>query len=113
MELDAEGAPIQNGIWTANFDCIIPASAAQRTGRGRPPSLYGHGLLGSAGEVASSPQRASPQAHDIVHCATDEIGMSESDVPVAIGVLQDLSRFPATARPPPAGPARRAYLGGR
>jgi hypothetical protein len=95
FHLDANGSPIQNGTWTANFDCIIPASVtAGAPGRGRP-WLYGHGLFGSAGEVASSPQRALAQAHGIVMCATDEIGMSESDVPVAVLALQDISRFPA------------------
>ena len=95
MQLDSNGAPVQNGVWTANFDCIIPASVASGpAGTGRP-SLYGHGLFGNAGEVASGPQRQLAQEHGIVFCATDEIGMSESDVPVAIGALQELSRFPA------------------
>ncbi|MFP5388959.1 MAG: hypothetical protein ACLGG5_06625, partial [Thermoleophilia bacterium] len=95
FQLGPGGTPTQNGTWTANFDCIVPESAvsgAPQTGR---LSLYGHGLFGSAGEVASAPQRGLAQAHRIVTCATDEIGMSESDVPVAISALQELSRFPA------------------
>ncbi len=36
MQLDSNGAPIQNGVWPANFDCIIPASVAERPGRRRP-----------------------------------------------------------------------------
>ncbi|HET7054685.1 MAG TPA: hypothetical protein VFI09_12310 [Solirubrobacterales bacterium] len=95
MQLDAGGAPLQNGIWTANFDCIVPESVVTGPpGTGRP-SLYGHGLFGSASEVASSPQRSLSQEHGIVQCATDEIGMAQSDVPVAVFALQDLSRFPA------------------
>ncbi len=95
MQLDSNGDPIQNGVWSANFDCIIPASVTGGpAGTGRP-SLYGHGLFGSASEVGSSPQRELAQAHGIVFCATDEIGMSQSDLPVAIGALQELSRFPA------------------
>ena len=95
MQLDSNGAPIQNGVWTANFDCIIPVSVASGPAGAGRPSLYGHGLFGNAGEVASGPQRQLAQEHGIVFCATDEIGMSESDVPVAIGALQELSRFPA------------------
>jgi hypothetical protein len=95
FSLDSNGAPLQNGTWTANFDCIIPASVASGpVGAGRP-SLYGHGLFGRAAEVASSPQRSLAQAHKIVMCATDEIGMSQEDVPVAVAALQNLSLFPA------------------
>jgi hypothetical protein len=95
MQLGPNGTPIQNGTWTANFDCIVPESALTGPPGSARLSLYGHGLFGSAGEVASAPQRSLAQAHDIVTCATDEIGMSESDVPVAIAALQELSRFPA------------------
>ena len=62
-------------------------------GAGRP-SLYGHGLFGSASEVGSSPQRSLSQEHGIVQCATDEIGMSQSDLPSVVVALQDLSAFP-------------------
>jgi hypothetical protein len=95
MQLGPNGTPTQNGTWTANFDCIVPAAAVSGSPGSARLSLYGHGLFGSAGEVASAPQRSLAQAHDIVTCATDEIGMSESDVPVAIAALQELSRFPA------------------
>src|SRR5205085_2872978 len=93
MVLGPEGAPIQNGVWSANFDCIIPAVATSGPGESARPSLYGHGLFGSASEVASGPQRALSQGHDIVHCATDEIGMSLSDVPSAVAATQNLSVF--------------------
>jgi hypothetical protein len=95
MQLNGEGAPTQNGTWTANFDCIIPVSAASGPAGAGRPSLYGHGLLGSASEVASSPQRSLSQEHKIVQCATDEIGMAESDKPVVIQSLQNVSAFPA------------------
>ncbi len=79
MHLDSEGNPIENGTWQANFDCIIPDSATTGAPETARPSLYGHGLLGDASEVASSPQRSLSESHDIVQCATDEIGMAESD----------------------------------
>ena len=52
-----------------------PARRRRRSGAAPArPSLYGHGLLGAAGEVGSSPQRTLAQAHNFVFCATDEIG---------------------------------------
>jgi hypothetical protein len=111
MQLDQAGMPIQNGTWTANFDCIIPASVASGPPASGRPSLYGHGLFGSAGEVGSSPQRTLAQAHGIVFCATDEIGMSQSDVPVAVSALQELSRFPALPDRLQQGLLNELYLG--
>ena len=95
MVLDSEGAPVQNGTWTANFDCIIPLSVTTGAPEQGRPTLYGHGLLGNADEVASGPQRSLSENYKIVHCATDEIGMAESDVPTVIAALQNVSEFPA------------------
>jgi len=109
MQLDPTGLPIQNGVWVANFDCIIPASAT--SGPAARASLYGHGLFGSAGEVGTSTQRTLAQTHRIVFCATDEIGMSQSDVPVAVFALQDLSRFPTLPDRLQQGLLNELYLG--
>ncbi len=111
MLLDAEGHPIENGVWTANFDCIIPDSATTGAGESARPSLYGHGLFGDASEVGSSPQRALSQGHDIVQCATDEIGMSESDVGSVIQALQNLSAFPKITDRLQEGLLDELYLG--
>jgi hypothetical protein len=111
MMLDSSGAPMQNGVWPANFDCIIPVSVATGPAESGRPSLYGHGLFGSAAEVASAPQRKLAQEHQIVFCATDEIGMSQSDVPVAIAALQELSRFPAIPDRLQQGLLDELYLG--
>jgi hypothetical protein len=111
MQLDAAGDPIQNGVWTANFDCIIPLSVTTGAAEQGRPSLYGHGLLGSASEVASSPQRSLSQEHKIVQCATDEIGMAESDLPVVIGALQNVSAFPAIPDRLQQGLLDELYLG--
>lgn len=94
FHLDAGGAPIQNGTWTANFECIIPDSVTSGPPEQGRPSLYGHGLLGSAGEVESGPQRSLSQEHKIVQCATDEIGLAESDVPAVLAALENVSNFP-------------------
>ncbi|HEY4429360.1 MAG TPA: hypothetical protein VGN08_14255 [Solirubrobacteraceae bacterium] len=111
MLLGPEGAPIQNGFWPANFDCIIPTVAATGAGETARPSLYGHGLFGSAGEVASGPQRSLSQGHDIVQCATDEIGMSESDLPSVVQALQNLSSFPKITDRLQQGLLDELYLG--
>jgi hypothetical protein len=94
MVLNSEGDPTQTGTWTANFECIIPASATTGAAEAARPALYGHGLLGSAGEVQSSPQRSLSEEYKIVQCATDEIGMSESDESTVIEALENLSKFP-------------------
>ncbi|HEY2477162.1 MAG TPA: hypothetical protein VGI17_00355 [Solirubrobacterales bacterium] len=111
MQLNANEEPIQNGTWTANFDCIVPESAVTGPAGSARPSLYGHGLFGSAGEVASSPQRELSQAHDIVQCATDEIGMSESDLEVTGASLMNASYFPAIPDRLQQGLLDELYLG--
>jgi hypothetical protein len=111
FDLDTNGAPIQNGTWTANFDCIIPDSVTSGPAGAGRPSLYGHGLLGSASEVASTPQRSLSQAHKIVQCATDEIGMSESDVPAVIQALENVSAFPTIPDRLQQGLLDELYLG--
>jgi hypothetical protein len=93
--LDGDGNPIQQGNYNANFDCVVPHAAVDDPGPapGRP-SLYGHGLLGSASQVASESQTSLAQAHNFVFCATDMIGFSANDIPNTIGILSDLGRFP-------------------
>ncbi len=110
--LDGNGLPTRQGNYTANFDCIIPHAAVDDPGAspGRP-SLYGHGLLGSAGEVASVPQRTLAQAHNFVFCATDEIGFASEDVPNTIGILQNMGRFPELTDRTQQGLLNELYLG--
>jgi hypothetical protein len=95
--LDADGLPMRNGDWSANFDCVIPHAATDDVGAapGRP-AVYGHGLFGSAGEVFGADiQHELAQHYDFVLCATDEIGMSGGDVPNTIAhILPDLSNWP-------------------
>jgi hypothetical protein len=111
MKLDAEGDPIENGTWTANFDCIIPLSVTTGAGEEGRPSLYGHGLLGDASEVASSPQRSLSQEHKIVQCATDEIGMAESDFGSVVASLENVSNFPTIPDRLQQGLLDELYLG--
>ncbi len=75
------------------------------------PSLYGHGLLGEADEVGSSPQRSLAQAHNFVFCATDEIGFAAEDIPNTIGILQNMGRFPELTDRTQQGLLNELYLG--
>ncbi len=111
--LNAKGLPSQNGTWTANFNCIVPRSAADAEGiaTANRPAVYGHGLLGSADEALSSAQRTLAVAHGFVFCATDEIGFSENDIPNIIGILQDLSTFPELTDRVQQGLLNELYLG--
>jgi hypothetical protein len=89
---DAAGNPAINGThtWTANFICVLP-STVQRAGPATP-TLYGHGLLGSASEVEGGSFSAGI-ARDLMGCATDWVGMSSSDLPNVARNLQDMSTF--------------------
>jgi hypothetical protein len=84
----------------ANFICNIPRSAlANATATAVPAraSLYGHGLFGSADEVGAGNVKDMGNEHNFVFCATDWIGMSETDIPNAATILVDLSNFPTLA----------------
>ncbi len=108
LNLDANGVPQQNGTWTANFNCMIPYAALSSPAR---PQIYGHGLLGSASEGTSSPQKTLGNSHNMMDCATDEIGMSGSDIPNTIGILQNMSDFPELADRLQQGMINGLYLG--
>jgi hypothetical protein len=113
FDLDSDGLPTENGTWTANFECIIPRVAVDEPGAepGRP-SLYGHGLFGSAGEVHAGVQKDLANQYGFVLCATDEIGMSSSDIPVpTLAILNDLSNFPKLADRLQQGLLDELYLG--
>jgi hypothetical protein len=81
---------IPGNVHSANFVCNIPRAAVETPAR---PSLYGHGLLGSASEVSGGNVQAMASEHNFVFCATDWIGMSTQDLPNVGTLLADLSRF--------------------
>ena len=95
---------------TANVICTIPR-VALTAGPDLRLSLYGHGLLGSAGEVGAGNVQAMGNEHGFVFCATDWAGMSIYDVPNVLTILQDLSRFPTLADRAQQGFVNQLYLG--
>ena len=108
--LGADGKPqrIPGNTTLANVVCVIPKSPPRGPLR---PSLYGHGLLGSAGEVTGGNVRAMANEHGFVFCATDWTGMSTLDVPNVLLLLQDLSRFPTLADRAQQGFVNFMYVG--
>jgi hypothetical protein len=57
--------------------------------------VYGHGLLGTEGEVAADNVRAMADEHDFVFCATRWLGLAQDDVPNVLATVNDASRFPS------------------
>ncbi len=110
-----DGTPSQTAGNTAlaNVICTIPRKAVD--GGGLPgqsrPSLYGHGLLGGAGEVGAGNVQAMGAEHNFVFCATDWAGMSTFDVPNVATLLQDLSKFNTLVDRTQQGYVNFMYLG--
>jgi hypothetical protein len=77
----------------ASFTCNIPRPALDDELPARP-SLYGHGLLGSQGEVNGSSTQTMALTHNILYCATDWAGFSNADLLTVSGILMNLSNFP-------------------
>ncbi len=94
FSLGPDGLPqrIPGNTYEAAFICNIPRSATPD--HPARPSLYGHGLFGDAGEVGADNVEQLGNENDVMVCAADWIGMSENDLPNALGVLGDLSDFP-------------------
>src|SRR5262245_58183382 len=98
FQLGPDGLPLhQPTPQPAVFQCIIPRAALPNATDPATParaSIYGHGLLGSHTEVSAGNVRDMANEHNFVFCATKWIGMSNDDVPNAIGILQNISNFP-------------------
>ena len=86
---------LPGNTYSANYICNIQRSAG--TDAPARPSLYGHGLLGDAGEVGARNVEELGNENNVLVCAADWIGMAEEDVGNAIAILQDLSGFPSLA----------------
>jgi len=83
--------PEVNGTFASVFRCMIhDNTTAAEPGGG---VVYGHGLLGTKGQVTSAGPRLLAQHHNHVICGTDLIGMAEEDIGNAVAVLGQLSEF--------------------
>jgi hypothetical protein len=94
FNLGPDGLPqrIPGNTYEARFICNIPRSATPANPA--RPSLYGHGLFGDAGEVGADNVEQLGNENNVMVCGADWIGMAEEDLPNALGVLLDLSKFP-------------------
>lgn len=90
---DAAGLPALQGFYRIPFTAIVPACAATAPGTdpGVPMVLYGHGLLGSSNETASSVQRTTAAELCMVFAGTDMRGMSMPDIPAVARALNEIS----------------------
>jgi hypothetical protein len=93
--LDANGVPRQNGVWTAPFNCTIPRVGVDGLSpQPLVPYVYGHGLFGDGTQITGSVNPQLQNDYGFAGCATDEIGMSNKDLGMIAGVLSNLSDFP-------------------
>lgn len=93
LVLGANGLPVRNGTYHAEFRCIIPWSVVAADGsvqRARGV-VYGHGLLGSTSEIDGFGSFANQ--YRIVLCATPWIGMASDDIGNVVNALSDFSNF--------------------
>lgn len=80
------------------FQCEIPRTAigsfddADTWIRPAEPLVYGHGLLGSKGEVGGSSTSQLRQLN-FMHCAIDWVGMATRDVPSTLLILLEMGQF--------------------
>ena len=106
--LGTDGLPVRNETdpyFTTEFHCLVPVAPVAPA----PPIVYGHGLLGSRGEVdglsfAAALGVAAP-------CAIDEIGMSGGDIGNLAAILGDLSNFNQQADRMQQGLLNQQFLG--
>jgi hypothetical protein len=85
----ASHLPVVQGMYEAPFVAIIPECALQATA---PVGMmmYGHGLLGTADQVASGAIRDTAAALCVVVAGTDMRGMSEQDL---VAVARSLNNY--------------------
>tara|TARA_R110002110_G_scaffold330339_1_gene541594 strand:- start:10081 stop:12249 length:2169 start_codon:yes stop_codon:yes gene_type:complete len=96
-----DGLPDRIGgdnLFEARFFCRVARSVAEDFSMPPKvvarPSLYGHGLLGSAAEVQGGTGNnidIMADTHQMMFCATDWSGFASEDVGAAVAALQDFS----------------------
>lgn len=89
---DATPTQLPGNVLKATFTCNVPRAAFSKPSH---LAVYGHGLLGSQGEINAGNVQKMSAEHDFTFCATDMYGMAKDDVPTAIAALQDFSKFPS------------------
>jgi hypothetical protein len=106
---DATPAQLPGNVASAEFDCIVPASATP----GRPAriALYGHGFLSSHAEVEAAWVQDLASEYNIAFCATDWWGLAGPDLPNLVDALRDVDLLPGIADRVQQGVLNALYLG--
>ncbi len=106
---DALPTQTAGNVDQAPFTCNIPRVAS--AGQPSHIALYGHGLLGDGTQIDEGNIQDMSAEHNFTFCATDWQGMSKLDIPNAINILQDFSKFPELADRLQQGMVNTLYLG--
>jgi hypothetical protein len=91
-KLDATPTQIPGNTATAQFECIVPATASPINPA--RVSLFGHGLLGSHTDVTATDAQAMATEHNMVFCATDWWGLAKPDTTNDAQAVVNLNKFP-------------------
>jgi len=93
LNRDADGMPYAEGETTVPFTVVVPTTALTDP-RPLPLIQYGHGLLGSQGEVRNSYLSEFANEHGYVLFAVDWTGMKEEDSgPISLMLVQEIEKF--------------------
>ena len=93
LNRDADGMPYAEGETTVPFTIIIPRTAVDDP-RPLPLIQYGHGLLGSQGEVRNSYLSEFANTHGYILFAVDWTGMKEEDRgPISLMIVEAMHDF--------------------
>ena len=88
-----DGKPVTSGMYRVPFTAIVPQCALQSP-TPVPLMIYGHGLLGDAGQVHSAGTRHASAELCMVVVGTDMRGMAAVDVPNVVLALNDANNGP-------------------
>ena len=91
FHLGPDGLPAQNGFHDAPFWIRVPRAALGGTPQGL--MQFGHGLLGTGDEIRYFGHDSLSQRHNLIHFATNWLGMAESDEGRVQFMVFDLDRF--------------------
>jgi hypothetical protein len=105
---DALPTQMPGNVQNAKFQCNIPRVAQTAPSR---IGIYGHGLLGDETQINEDNIQDMSVEHDFTFCATQWSGMSSEDIPNAVEVLKDFSKFPTLADRLQQGIVNTLYLG--
>jgi hypothetical protein len=109
---DRKGLPQRHGSYSFAYFCEIPRVALDPAAPAKArPSLYGHGLLGSASEFDAGNVKSMANEHNFVFCATDWAGFAEQDLGHIVTVMSDFSKFNTVADRMQQGFLNQMFLG--